>query len=194
MQAAKQSAQARLHTGGPLIGAVLLFFVALMCDAGTTFDLIAQRRASMRTMAESVRTLAWMFEGRLAYDREKAVAAAQAIRDLSGERLSSEFVAGTLGPPSRAKAEIARASKEFAALAAHLRDAAAAFARAAAAGPTSITAAMRMGSGGAMDNPLLGKRRSAAQPDLSEVPMEHLLHLMMADCSSCHARFRANDE
>lgn len=148
----------------------------------------------MRTMAESVRTLAWMFEGRIAYDREQAVAAAKAIRDLSGDPLFSEFATGTLGAPSRAKAEIARESKEFAALAAHLQDAAGAFARAAAAGPTSITAAMRMGPRGAMDNPLLGKRRSAVQPDLSEVPMEHLLHLMMADCSSCHARFRANDE
>ncbi|MGE3830814.1 MAG: cytochrome c [Parvibaculaceae bacterium] len=194
MQAEKQTGRTRLRKFGLLTGTALFFFAALIPDAGTTIDPVAQRQASMRAMAESVRTLAWMFEGRLAYGREKAVAAAKAIRDLSGERLSSEFSGATLGAPSRAKAAIAQDSNEFAALATHLQDVAAAFEQAAAAGPTNITAAMRMGSGGAMDNPLLGKRQSAAQPDLSKVPMEHLLHLMMADCGSCHARFRANEE
>lgn len=194
MQAAKQTGRARLRTCGSLFGAALLFFVALMPDAGTALDPVAQRQASMRAMAESLRTLAWMFEGRLAYDREKAVAAATAIRDLSGERLSREFAGTALGAPSRAKVGIAQDSAEFAALALHLQDVAAAFAQSAAAGPTTMTAAMRMGSSGAMGNPLLGKRRSAEEPNLSKIPMEHLLHLMMADCGSCHATFRANKE
>ncbi len=38
---------------------------------------------------------------------------------------------------------------------------------------------------------LLGKRRTGkAEADPSTMPAEHVFHLMLQDCASCHAKFR----
>ncbi|TIW41251.1 MAG: cytochrome c, partial [Mesorhizobium sp.] len=34
----------------------------------------------------------------------------------------------------------------------------------------------------------------AVQPDPATLPAEHLLHLILQDCSSCHSKFRQKVE
>jgi hypothetical protein len=54
---------------------------------------------------------------------------------------------------------------------------------------------MRMGAGPAMDGgSLLGKRLNAVEADPVRLPAEHLLHLILQDCSSCHSKFRQKIE
>ncbi|RUU70455.1 cytochrome c, partial [Mesorhizobium sp. M2C.T.Ca.TU.009.01.2.1] len=60
--------------------------------------------------------------------------------------------------------------------------------------PPGITADMRM-AGPPMDGgSLLGKRPGAAEADPAKMPAEHLLHLILQDCASCHSKFRRKVE
>ncbi|WP_292593738.1 hypothetical protein [Mesorhizobium sp.] len=57
--------------------------------------------------------------------------------------------------------------------------------------PDGITEAMRMKPGMAMGSNLLGKRAGgAADSDPSKIPAEHVFHLMLQNCTNCHAKFR----
>jgi cytochrome c556 len=97
----------------------------------------------------------------------------------------------TLGPPSAAKPDIQKSRQEFSALARHVETFAAALSTAAGKAPDGITEAMRMGRGTAMGGSLLGRRTPAASDaDPSKIPAEHVFHLILQDCTSCHARFR----
>ena len=52
-----------------------------------------------------------------------------------------------------------------------------------------------MGAGLPMDGgSLLGKRPGAVEADPGKLPAEHLLHLILQDCSSCHSKFRQKVE
>jgi cytochrome c556 len=103
----------------------------------------------------------------------------------------AEFPADTLGVPSGATEEIDQARPQFEALARHIGLLAEALSAKADKAPAEIGADMRMGAGPPMDGgSLLGKRANAAQADPAKLPAEHLLHLILQDCSSCHSRFR----
>ncbi|TIT37773.1 MAG: cytochrome c, partial [Mesorhizobium sp.] len=57
--------------------------------------------------------------------------------------------------------------------------------------PAQITSDMRMGAMLPTDGgSLLGKRPNAVHVDPAKLPAEHLLHLILQDCSSCHSKFR----
>nr|WP_292411196.1 cytochrome c [Mesorhizobium sp.] len=145
---------------------------------------VAARQASMKAMAAAAKTVAEMFDGKRAYDPAGFKAAAEALRARTGSALIGEFPAGTLGAPSGGKAAIDQARPEFEALAAKAERA-----------PAEITEGMRMGAMLPMDGgSLLGKRPNAVQPDPATLPAEHLLHLILQDCSSCHSKFRQKVE
>jgi cytochrome c556 len=135
-----------------------------------------------------------MFDGRRAYEPEGFKAAASMLSARTGPALIAEFPAGTLGAPSGAKPEIDQARPEFEALARHIGRLADALAAKAKAAPAGITADMRM-TGPPMDGgSLLGKRPNAVEADPAKLPAEHLLHLILQDCSSCHSRFRQRQQ
>lgn len=145
----------------------------------------------MKEMAAAAKTIAGMFDGKLAYDAVAFKAAAGTLRTRTGPALIAEFPSATLGPPSGARLEIDQARSEFEALARHIGTLASTLAAKAERAPASITDDMRMGSGSAMGGgSLLGKRPAAAEADPSKAPAEHLLHLILQDCSSCHSKFR----
>ncbi|MER9653397.1 cytochrome c [Mesorhizobium sp. M0152] len=153
--------------------------------------IVAARQASMKAMASAAKAIAGMFDGKLAYDAARFKTAAKALSARTGPALIAEFPAGTLGPPSGAKAEIEQARPEFEALASHIDKLAGALAVKAEAAPAQITGDMRMGAKAPMDGgSLLGKRLRATQADPAGLPAEHLLHLILQDCSSCHSKFR----
>lgn len=158
--------------------------------AGGRDAIIEARQVSMREMAAAAKTIAGMFDGKLTYDAAAFRAAAETIRARSGPALIAEFPSTTLGAPSDARLEIEPARPEFEALANHMGTLAEALAAKARQAPAGITGDMRMGSGLAMDGgSLLGKRPSA-ETDPAKLPAEHLLHLILQDCSSCHSKFR----
>jgi cytochrome c556 len=159
---------------------------AVVAAAGPD-PIVATRQSSMKEMAAAAKTIAGMFDGKLAYDAVAFKAAAGTLRTRTGPALIAEFPSATLGPPSGARLEIDQARSEFEALARHIGTLASTLAAKAERAPASITDDMRMGSGSAMGGgSLLGKRPAAAEADSAE----HLLHLILQDCSSCHSKFR----
>ncbi|WP_292637465.1 cytochrome c [Mesorhizobium sp.] len=163
---------------------------AVVAAAGPD-PIIATRQSSMKELAAAAKTIAAMFDGKLAYDAAAFKAAAETIRARTGPTLITEFPSATLGAPSGAKLEIDQARSEFEALARHIGTLATTLAAKAERAPASITDDMRMGTGPAMGGgSLLGKRPAAAQADPAKAPAEHLLHLILQDCSSCHSKFR----
>ncbi|TJV03111.1 MAG: cytochrome c [Mesorhizobium sp.] len=152
---------------------------------------VAARQASMKTMAAAARTIAEMFDGKREYDAGGFKAAADALSAHTSPALLAEFPAGTLGAPSGARVEIDQARPEFEALARHIGKLASALAAKADKAPAEISDDMRMGAGLPMDGgSLLGKRPDTAQANPAKLPAEHLLHLILQDCSACHSKFR----
>jgi cytochrome c556 len=152
---------------------------------------VAERQASMKALASAAKTISEIFAGKVAYDAAAFKAAAETIRRRSGSAMVDAFTAGSLGDPSAAKAEIEQSREEFAMIAAHLESLAAALSDAADKAPDGITQAMRMKPGMAMGSSLLGKRAGGvAESDPSKMPAEHVFHLMLQDCTNCHAKFR----
>lgn len=178
----------------PIIAAVL---VIAGIAAGTALPktavapVVAERQASMKAMASAAKTISEIFAGKVAYDAAAFKAATETIRRRSGSAMVDAFPADSLGEPSAAKADIGQSQEEFAALARHLERLAAALSDAADDAPEGITEAMRMKPGMAMGSSLLGKRAGgAAVSDPSKIPAEHVFHLMLQNCTNCHAKFR----
>jgi cytochrome c556 len=153
--------------------------------------IVAERQASMKAMADAAKTISGMFDGKPTYDAAAFKGAAETIRRRSGKAMVESFPAGSFGAPSSAKVEIDQSREEFAALARHLESLAAALSLAADNAPDGITESMRMAPGMAMGSSLLGKRAGGAtDADPSKMPAEHVFHLILQDCTSCHAKFR----
>ncbi|MBA3449138.1 MAG: cytochrome c [Pseudaminobacter sp.] len=153
--------------------------------------IVAERQAAMKQMARAAKTIADMFDGKLTYDAAAFKNAAETIRRQSGDALVTEFPTGSFDGASDATAEIDKSRAEFAALASHLEKFASALAAAAEDAPHGITKSMRMGQGMITGGSLLGKKRAEkAEADPSRMPAEHVFHLMLQDCASCHAKFR----
>jgi cytochrome c556 len=177
------------------VGAVLtiatVFAVVASADPNSPPDIIKARRSSMKAMAEAGKTIAGMFEGKLPYDAAVFKQSAETISRHSGDALIIEFPATTLGPPSAAKSEIDQSREEFDALARKVASFATVISAAADKAPNGITQDMRMGSSSTMGSSLLGKRKvSPGEEDITKLSAEHAFHLMVQECSSCHAKFR----
>lgn len=172
-------------------------FAILLALGGTTLaathvvvePVVTARQAAMKEMAQAAKELAGIFDGRTDYDAERFRVAAQTLRHRTAS-ITVEFPPGTLGLPSAAKPEIDTSRDEFEALARHIDQLAGALSEQANAAPTDgIPDSMRMRPGMSMGgNSLL--RKSSKDIDPSSLPAEHLLHMIMQDCTSCHSRFR----
>jgi cytochrome c556 len=156
-----------------------------------TEKIVAQRQNSMKAMANAAKTIGGMFEGKLTYDGTAFKGAAETLRRLAGNALVAEFPQGSFGGTSAAKPDIDQSREEFAALARHLDRLASSLSKAADNAPNRITEAMRMAPGPATGGSLLGKRAGgSADADPSSMPAEHVFHLILQNCTSCHAKFR----
>ncbi|WP_114428563.1 cytochrome c [Phyllobacterium bourgognense] len=155
-------------------------------------DVVKGRREAMKAMANACKKIAGMFEGKLPYDAPAFKRWADTIKAHSGAALMAEFPAASLGPPSGAKYEIDKSRDEFDALARKVASFASVISAAAEQAPDDITPQMRMGAGmSTIGSSLLGKRKIAAgEEDISKLPAEHAFHLLLQECSACHAKFR----
>ncbi|TGP57276.1 cytochrome c [bacterium M00.F.Ca.ET.230.01.1.1] len=183
----------RIVVAAAMLALAGLLILAPSLAAGPGDPIVAARQASMKQMAAAARAIAEMFDGKRAYEPAAFKAAADTLSARAGA-LTGEFPQGTLGAPSAARPEIDDARPEFEALARHIGRLADALADKAGNAPPGITADMRM-SGPPMDGgSLLGKRPGAVEADPAKMPAEHLLHLILQDCTSCHSKFRRKAE
>jgi cytochrome c556 len=150
---------------------------------------VSERQQAMKDMAASAKTIDSMFKGQTPYDQRALKNAADTIVRHSGEALVAQFPTVSLGAPSEARPEIARKPGEFAALAGHLQEFARALSAAADEAPAQITPSMRMGAGAQGAVSLLG-RRARVNDDPQSIPAEHVFHMILQDCTSCHALYR----
>ena len=187
--------RSRVILGAALLALAGALILAPSLAAGPGDPIVAARQASMKEMAAATRAIAEMFDGKRGYDAAGFKAAASTLSARTGPALIAEFPGGTLGAPSGARLEIDQERPEFEALARHIGRLADALAAKAEKAPAAIGDDMRMGAGLPMDGgSLLGKRPNAATADPAKLPAEHLLHLVLQDCSSCHSKFRQKVE
>ncbi|RVD56015.1 cytochrome c [Mesorhizobium sp. M2D.F.Ca.ET.185.01.1.1] len=183
----------RIVVAAAMLALAGLLILTPSLAAGPGDPIVAARQASMKQMAAAARAIAEMFDGKRAYEPAAFKAAADTLSARAGA-LTGEFPQGTHGAPSAARPEIDDARPEFEALARHIGRLADALADKAGNAPPGITADMRM-SGPPMDGgSLLGKRPGAVEADPAKMPAEHLLHLILQDCTSCHSKFRRKAE
>lgn len=98
-----------------------------------------------------------------------------------------------IAPGSKASASIEADRDQFDKLAAVLGAYASALSTAADRNPDVLSPQMRMQDGDAMMGGPLARKADPA-PDVTSIPAEHVFHLMLQTCTSCHAKFRNRDE
>ncbi|MGZ2434603.1 cytochrome c [Rhizobium sp. BK456] len=152
-------------------------------------DIISDRQADMKAMAAAAKAIAEMFRNPDTYSSKQFAAAAGAIAERSGEILAGHFTDGVEDARSEAKPDIIEERDRFDRLAEDLRVYARALDAQAQANPGAMTDRMRMRPGEPMGGGPLGTQVTNAA-SLSSLPAEHIFHLMLQTCTTCHARFR----
>lgn len=158
-----------------------------------TDTVIAKRQDAMKSIAAAAKTIDEMFREKRPYDAAGMMAAASLIRERSGKALLDDFPPGSTGGRSEANEKIWTQWDEFAVLADRLSTLGAALAADAARSPDAIGSDMRMkpGTMAMRGGSLLGGRlKSLTDAEAAALPAEHVFHLMLETCTSCHAKFR----
>ncbi|MBX3572326.1 MAG: cytochrome c [Mesorhizobium sp.] len=150
---------------------------------------VERRQQAMKDMAAAAKTIAAMFSGDVAYDKTGLQEAASAFV-LHGSELSTLFAGHARSESEADDQRIAAERKEFDEIAAGLEELALVFYRKAARAGDVLTPDMRMGSSVPGGGSLLGARPSRTEADLSAIPAEHLFHMMLETCTTCHSKYR----
>src|SRR5262245_54241864 len=159
--------------------------------AGSASSVIEERQQVMKSMATAAKAIGEMFQGKRPYDAPEFKAAATLIGSRSGKALLDDFPPNSTGDHSDANDNIWAEWDEFQVLADRLSVLGAALAADADKSPDAIGSDMRMQPGTMMGGSLLGGRpKSLTAADVANLPAEHVYHLMIEACTSCHARFR----
>lgn len=148
------------------------------------------RQQAMREMALASKAIATMFDGKILYDKEKFQAAASVLVDHAGKRLSTLFAEPSSGQTAADEAKIAAEHSEFDKIASRLEELAIAFDEKAANAGDVLTSDMRMGRGMLGGGSLLGGKPLRSEMDLHAIPAEHLFHMMLETCTTCHSKYR----
>ncbi|WP_244520153.1 cytochrome c [Sinorhizobium glycinis] len=154
---------------------------------------VAQRQQDMKAMAEAAKSINAMFKGSSPYDAKRFKGAAETIRSTSGTALSSLFDGSITAPGSKASASIETDRQKFDKLALDLAAYAAALSSAADQNPDTLGPGMRMQAGdAAVGGGPLAKKVDLAR-EAASMPAEHAFHLMLQTCTSCHAKYRVEN-
>lgn len=152
-------------------------------------DPVEERQAAMKSIASAAKTIAEMFERKREYDGAQFVAAAETIGKQAGPAMTALFPDNSITETSAALPEIRDEFQEFSRLAERLETYASGLADAARPFPTEMSDEMRMKGPMTFGNPLLGNR-APSQDQLDRLAAEHIFHLMLQTCASCHKDFR----
>ncbi|MCA1408975.1 cytochrome c [Ensifer sp. IC3342] len=176
-----------------LILAAVAAISAAAAQEVSSDDVVQERQQDMKVMAAAAKSINAMFKGTSPYDAKSFKAAAEIIRQHSGEKLSALFDGSVTAAGSKATANIESERPKFDKLAADLGVYASALSVAAARNPDVLGPGMRMRAGDAMMGGPLAKKSTAVR-DPTSMPAEHAFHLMLQTCTSCHAKFRVQTE
>lgn len=177
----------RVTTSGATRSAGAVLVAGTVLTAGAVAAPAWERQLDMKSMAEAVKVIGELFEGRRTYSQQEFKAAAEAVRIRAGDHLVESFRGGQQ-PDSRADAaSIGSSAGEFARLARDLEAYATALSSSADGNPSGLGPETRMG-GTLLGSPF-GRKPDAAR-DAAAVPAEHAYHLMLQTCTTCHAKFR----
>ncbi|RUM26943.1 cytochrome C [Rhizobium vallis] len=169
------------------VGAVLM----TAAPSAVAEDVVALRQTDMKAMATAAKTIFGMFKDPANYKAAEFQKAADTIRDRSGGVLFRHFASEVANPQSKAMPNILEERERFDRLANDLRDYAVALDAAAQNNPGPMPSGMRMKPGEAMGGGPLGTHVRSEQA-LSAMPAEHVFHLMLQTCTTCHVRFRTD--
>ncbi|MEZ5807929.1 MAG: cytochrome c [Zhengella sp.] len=177
-----------------LAGAVVAF-----AHGGAT-GIVKERMEAMESMGDTMKALKPMMQGRVAYDADTVRSGARSIRDHAAQ-IDGLFPEGSDGEPSEARPEVWTERADFTALAERLEVLASGLEAAADNGiAKSDRQGMMMGVGQGM---MMGGGQGmmmgggAPLPDLAhlaEMPASGVFAMVAQACSSCHSRYRMEDE
>ncbi|TCD12389.1 cytochrome c [Oricola cellulosilytica] len=156
--------------------------------------IVKERQEAMKAMAAAAKAAAGMFEGTRPYSGTALKEAAETVRVHSGAAMKAQFPEDALGPPSAAKADIATDREAFDRIADRLEELATALSAAADAAPNVLSDEMRMSNQPMLGGSLLGARMKKADEDPADLPAEHVFHLVLDTCTSCHSKYRQKQE
>lgn len=168
---------------------VLLQLTSVTGGVAQPTSIVERRQQAMKDMASAAKTIAAIFSGDVAYDKTGLQEAASAFV-LHGSELSALFAGQARSESEADDRRIAAERKEFDEIAARLEQLALAFDRKAARAGDVLTPDMRMGSSVPGGGSLLGAGPSRTEADLSAIPAEHLFHMMLETCTTCHSKYR----
>ncbi|WP_421880422.1 c-type cytochrome [Pacificispira sp.] len=196
---------------------VLAAVVATGLAGGTAFahsgatGVVKERMDAMMSMGKSMKAVAAMMRGEVAYDADAVREAAALIKQHSGDAMTELFPEGSTGHPSEAKPEIWSKWDEFSDLAGRLAVYADGLALAADNGMMADQGGM--GSGGMMgagsnmmgsDSGMMGSgsgmmggdqmHGNLSAEDIGTMPVDGAFAMTSQVCSACHTRFRAEDK
>ncbi len=164
---------------------------------GKATGIVKERMDGMSVMGKTIKALAPMMRGEVAYDAQAVRDGGERIGIHAGEAMTRRFPAGSGGKPSEAKDAVWESWEEFAALAEQLHTYSEGLALAAdnglmmAGGATADSSAM-MGSSSAMMGGSPAMMDSAmGLEELSEMPVDGVFAMVSQTCSTCHTKFRA---
>lgn len=178
---------------GAAAAATISVLAGIAAAQGHGGPLVRERQDAMKDMAEAAKTIAGMFEGRVTYSGERLKHAAETVR-MHAAAMKSRFPDETLKAPSVAKEKIASDREEFNQIADRLEELAATLSLSGDQAPDVITQDMRMGDQPMLGGSLLGARTRGVEEDPANMPAEHVFHLMLETCTSCHAKFRERQQ
>lgn len=181
-----------------VMGTALATLLAAAAFAhGKATGIVKERMDGMSVMGKTMKELAPMMRGDVAYDAQVVRDGAEQIGLHAGEALTKRFPQGSGGKHSEAKDTIWENWEEFAALAEQLRLYSEGLALAAdnglmMAGQATADSSAMMGSGStmmggsaAMMSGVMGRK------ELSEMPADGVFTMVSQTCSACHTKFRA---
>lgn len=191
-----------------LAGALGVAGITTALAHGGATGIVKERMDAMKAMGEAVKSLSGMMRGETEYDPSQVRADAETIESHAGDALTSLFPEGSTDEPSEAKPEIWSDWEAFEDQANRLQAMASGLSAAADNGlmmeqdgstssmmGTSNSGMMGGGSSMMSGNPMMGG--SADVPsgsELASMPADGVFHMVAQTCSSCHTRFRAEDD
>lgn len=163
---------------------------------GGASGVVKKRMELMENLGDAMKALGGMLTGKAPYEGKKARAAAVALRDHAGERLTALFPEGSLKKPSEARAEIWQEWQDFEELAMRLESFAGALVKALPRIPETPQRQGMMGQGMMMGRAMAGTMQGTMQGmiaeggQLSDMPPGGLFMMAAQTCKSCHTRYR----
>ncbi|WP_461433383.1 c-type cytochrome [Hoeflea alexandrii] len=158
---------------------------------GSATGIVKERMDGMIVLRDSMKAMGPMMQGKTEYDGAVVRARASAIRQHSGEALSSLFPQGSGGMPSEATDAVWEDWERFTMISNRLETLAVALEAGAGNG------LMKDGMGGMMNSGTMqemmagGMSMPMDEGQLAAMPADALFTMIGNTCSACHEKFRA---